>query len=380
MGWGFRKSFRLGKGFRINLSRSGIGLSTGVKGFRIGVGPRGAYSSVSAGGFTYRAGLGGRSGRRAGGSGGRSGSPSTDSLNSALGCLTLVLFVAAFANPVLWVGVIALATWMAVRQSRANRVRKAYAAAVVAFQEDRRPEAVDALLALEREAPQEADPFLLRAALQFNAGQHEDALSALEQAAQRAKTIGRLSSGGPQVSVQFLDLPLRVDLWAPAGMEILVTFALLGSGRKEEALRRISAAVDALPDDGDLLIVKAHALAVAAQPGDAVRLLQAWPEDHEHYLLALALLSGTLVDMGQPDAAVEALRRGLRRRKDRDALKLLRYNLARIFDQQGRAREAAREYTKILAEDLEYRDVKERLAALNPPGGAPAAGDDAEHE
>ena len=35
MGWRYRKSINLGGGFRINLSKSGIGYSWGVKGFRI---------------------------------------------------------------------------------------------------------------------------------------------------------------------------------------------------------------------------------------------------------------------------------------------------------------------------------------------------------
>ena len=35
MGFRFRKSINLGGGFRINLSRSGIGCSWGTKGFRV---------------------------------------------------------------------------------------------------------------------------------------------------------------------------------------------------------------------------------------------------------------------------------------------------------------------------------------------------------
>lgn len=39
MGFYFRKSVNLG-GLRFNLSKSGVGVSTGFKGFRIGSGPR----------------------------------------------------------------------------------------------------------------------------------------------------------------------------------------------------------------------------------------------------------------------------------------------------------------------------------------------------
>ncbi len=42
----FRKSVSLGKGVRVNFSRSGVGMSVGGKGFRVGVGPRGAYRTL----------------------------------------------------------------------------------------------------------------------------------------------------------------------------------------------------------------------------------------------------------------------------------------------------------------------------------------------
>lgn len=41
MGWRFRKSISLGRFFRINLSKKGVGASVGVPGFRIGVGADG---------------------------------------------------------------------------------------------------------------------------------------------------------------------------------------------------------------------------------------------------------------------------------------------------------------------------------------------------
>lgn len=44
----FRKSIKVGKGTRINLSRSGIGLSTGVKGARVSVNSKGTRTTLSA--------------------------------------------------------------------------------------------------------------------------------------------------------------------------------------------------------------------------------------------------------------------------------------------------------------------------------------------
>lgn len=47
MGWGFRKSINLGGGLRLNLSKSGIGVSAGVPGFRVGTGPRGSRTRLT---------------------------------------------------------------------------------------------------------------------------------------------------------------------------------------------------------------------------------------------------------------------------------------------------------------------------------------------
>lgn len=53
MGFYIRKSFRAGP-IRFNLSKSGIGVSGGVKGARIGIGPRGTYVHAGRQGLYYR--------------------------------------------------------------------------------------------------------------------------------------------------------------------------------------------------------------------------------------------------------------------------------------------------------------------------------------
>jgi len=42
----FQRRISLGKFFRLNLSKSGLGLSAGVPGLRVGTGPRGPYGSA----------------------------------------------------------------------------------------------------------------------------------------------------------------------------------------------------------------------------------------------------------------------------------------------------------------------------------------------
>jgi hypothetical protein len=54
MGFYIRKSVRVGP-LRFNLSKSGIGVSAGIPGFRVGTGPRGNYVHAGRGGIYYRA-------------------------------------------------------------------------------------------------------------------------------------------------------------------------------------------------------------------------------------------------------------------------------------------------------------------------------------
>lgn len=53
MGFYLRKSVSVGP-FRFNLSKSGIGVSAGIKGLRVGTGPRGNYIHMGRGGLYYR--------------------------------------------------------------------------------------------------------------------------------------------------------------------------------------------------------------------------------------------------------------------------------------------------------------------------------------
>jgi hypothetical protein len=58
MGLFFRKSIGAGP-FRVNLSKSGVGVSAGIRGARVGVGTRGPYVSAAKDGIYYRKHLGG---------------------------------------------------------------------------------------------------------------------------------------------------------------------------------------------------------------------------------------------------------------------------------------------------------------------------------
>jgi len=74
MSWHFCKSFG-SKGFRLNVSQSGVGFSSGVKGFRVSTNSRGTYVNIGSGGVHYRQRTGGAYGAPS--HAGRSGAPSS---------------------------------------------------------------------------------------------------------------------------------------------------------------------------------------------------------------------------------------------------------------------------------------------------------------
>lgn len=65
MGFYLRKSVRVGP-FRVNFSNSGIGVSAGIPGFRVGAGPKGRYIHVGTHGLYYRQALSPASGTSSG--------------------------------------------------------------------------------------------------------------------------------------------------------------------------------------------------------------------------------------------------------------------------------------------------------------------------
>lgn len=91
MGFYLRKSFRAGP-VRLNLSKSGLGVSAGVKGLRVGSGPRGNYIHAGRGGLYYRKNLGGKT---------RYSSSSSDS-SGLLGVIGVIIALVILVNLAQW--------------------------------------------------------------------------------------------------------------------------------------------------------------------------------------------------------------------------------------------------------------------------------------
>jgi hypothetical protein len=103
MGFYLRKSFRAGP-VRINLSKSGLGLSAGIRGLRVGSGPRGSYIHAGRKGLYYRKKL----------SGGKSRQSDSGSLVTLIGFIVgiaIIVYVVNWfiENPIVFFSLVATA-------------------------------------------------------------------------------------------------------------------------------------------------------------------------------------------------------------------------------------------------------------------------------
>ncbi|MFT4587928.1 MAG: hypothetical protein ACI9VS_000707 [Candidatus Binatia bacterium] len=106
MGFYLRKSFRAGP-IRFNLSKSGIGVSAGVRGARVGVGRRGTYVHGGRHGLYYRKQL--SSGQATGGTGVEGEACATLFLVIVAACVGVYLLTLLILNPVILLVVVGIA-------------------------------------------------------------------------------------------------------------------------------------------------------------------------------------------------------------------------------------------------------------------------------
>jgi tetratricopeptide (TPR) repeat protein len=105
----------------------------------------------------------------------------------------------------------------------------------------------------------------------------------------------------------------------------------------------------------------------AARAGDrekAISLLQRVGAQDENYRVAAELLARLFLEAGRPALAVERLRRILGSEPVSGATLDLYYWMAVAQEKAGKGADALALYEKILAEDLDFRDVESRVAAV----------------
>lgn len=335
MGFRARKSINLGGGFRVNLSKSGIGLSAGVPGMRTSINSSGRRTSsvgIPGTGLSYRTDRGGS------GAGGRSSSGSRRTAAAAPVALPTAPLFAPKEEKIFLKGV---GAYMSGRHSEAVDLLRPISAEKVGALYF----LASALAAEERTA--EAIP-----AYEAVIASHDE----IPDAMMRKYGIGGIARIAI-TEVVAADVPM-------SSLSAALTLAELyqRSGRSDDAIDLLEALGEA-GAGATCALSLADLYAEAGAWQEVIRVTDGFAtNDDDAGLATLLYRAEAMVELNMGEGALALTKEALRSSKrDEQLLRRGRYLRGRSYEAAGKAGMAAKEYEKVYAEDARYADVAKRL-------------------
>ncbi|GEA16296.1 hypothetical protein E308F_25400 [Moorella sp. E308F] len=330
MGWRFRKSIRIAKGVRLNLSKRGVGLSVGGKGFRVGIGPRGAYTSTSIPGTgLYSINYFGKNKSRDFSKAEQnvSSQPKIEGYNldippelatsttyTSLGCLWFLISVIFLF--IWWpLGVLGIIIQIAWASKSANSPTG------------------------------KAKNHFLQGKIALQKGEWQKAL----------EEFLKVLEIKPEIILLYRE----------------IAFLYRRLDNPEEAAKYFEKYLASYPDDAVIKLNYASTLGITKQYHKAIEILQSLPPEMKQELVVINALASAFLGLNKPELALEVLEKGpVRSRKSMDEqMKLFRYLLGITYKELGENNKAIKQFYKIYVEDTEYEDVKALLKELDPSFG-----------
>lgn len=337
MGFGFRKSINLGGGFRLNFSKKGIGLSAGVKGFRASIGPSGVRmrTSIPGTGIYYEERLGGRV---------KKTTTKTSPPN----------YVPAVTQP---------------QQIKLGLLQKfTTPAEEIAF--------VDGINLLLKGEKESALPKFREAIDKNNAFADAHFCIAMvtsdddEQLRAIRSTLENKTEYGKYFKKYGISIGSHISITDELKTQItnddLGLFILAAELYQEFDL--INEAIELLErcpfiNEPVVMLSLGELYFDAGRYEDSIKTLQKLENNDAVGTTALLYQGLAFREIQQYEASVEVLKTALKRKKGRSQELLLeiRYQLALTYEANGDIKKAKKEYEKIIVEDIDFKDVKEKL-------------------
>ncbi len=345
----FRRSIALGKGVRLNFNKSSIGLSAGIPGVRYSVNTSG-QSTRSAGipgtGLYYRSQTGPTR---------RSGSGSTGAA-----ALPILVTPEIGQQVVPKPGLFASATERRFREGLVAYLQQNWSVAAQAFEE-----------ASAGDTRNLSDDFLLGAA-RIRLGQLAQAATDFE------KVVASPISLPDALMRKYVPGPLEMQLPITERVTVGVGFNSVGAalilaelyqelGRRSEAIGVVQRLWQVAPRDAVLRLSVADLLYDNDDFAGLIEVTQGVENTDDVTLATLHLRAKGFANQHLVEPAVEVLTACLRRTAGRDPelVKEIRYNRAEAYELLGLHRKAKTDWSKLVAEDPSYRDVRARLEGMN---------------
>lgn len=330
MGFRVQKSFRVAKGVRLSLSKSGIGLSVGVPGARYSVhstGRRTASVGVPGSGVRYQVTRGvGRARSRS------TQTPGAPADRPVVG-----------AKP----GLFAPKGEKALHRAIVANEPAAIAAAGEGFPDFRSVAyAVAGFLLIEKDRPRARE--LLKVI--FDSGQDPSTHPFFQ------KYIGGSNAGVPIAHGVMALLPLNRD-----AVGLILAELLQDAGDVEAAIQ----VVEQLEPSTYAAVSLAELYTIAGRPKEAIELTEDVTNEDDASALLCVFRGQALHDLGYHDAALVAFKEALRSKSRPEEIRHLALSeRARSYEALGRRAMARKDLERILAEDFDYEGLRERIDGL----------------
>lgn len=305
MGLRFRKSFKVAPGVRLNLSKSGLGVSAGVKGARVGVSSRGqTYSSVGIPGTGIYSTSYSKKGKKSV----ATSSPQTNSGAGVKVFLWLIAIGLGIAIPPLGVFMLVVAIFYYYQRNKSPKYQaeKRNKKATSLIDEDKKYyEAIELLLESKKLDPENKQTNFLLGAAYHNNGNFDKAISPLLEAYNNDPTSEKIT------------------------------------------------------------ISLANSYFNTKKYDDAISLLQNSSFGWENSLKAIQLLGMSFSNQKRYDLAIDVFKKAPLRKRNLDSdLLELHYNFGLVYEEAGKKKDALKHFKKVYAYDINYKEVKDKVEKL----------------
>ncbi|UCD29277.1 MAG: DUF4236 domain-containing protein [Planctomycetota bacterium] len=344
MGFRLQRRIHLGKFIRLNISKSGVGVSAGVRGLRISTGPRGTHLNVGipGTGLSYRKQLSSKGRKKT----------SRPRAKASVQTIPRQATLPEHPEPGLF----------------ASQEEKELAKGLEDYRAGRVDEALAHFLEAASEEPGAA---IFAAAILAKREDHEF------EASQLLETVVQSDDTFPTELMQkyLVDADLEIDITPHVTATVPVDglAATLLLVELYQTQRRVREAIALLEDIEQLagepvLTLSLCELYASRQVWDNIIECAKGTEPVDDVTLETLIFYGRAMQEKElHEAAVTVFGKALRRKKDRSPMLLheTRYWRAISYQAQGKARRAHTELQKIYAEVPDFRDVAQRLADLS---------------
>jgi tetratricopeptide (TPR) repeat protein len=352
----FRRSISLGGGVRLNINKKSLGLSAGTRGIRYSVNTSGLSTrsiGIPGTGISYRSQSGSRSGRSS-----RSSSARSGSTRSTITDVTPEIAEQVIPRP----GLFASSTEKRFREGLVLYLKQQWAEAAQAFE-----------LASGADARNLSDDFFLGASY-VRLKRFGDAARSFEKVVASPEGLpdDLMRKYVPGTLTMQLPITERVVVgigFNSVGAALILAELYQELGRQSEAIGLIQRLRTVAPDDQAIRLSLADLLYDDNDFEGLIELTQGIENNDDVTLAMLHLKAKALANEGMLAPAAEMLTTCLRRAAGRDPelLKEIRYNRAEAYELLGETRKAKADWTKLVADDPLFRDVRQRLEADPAP-------------